>query len=227
MLFSSHPGTYAPFPRYEVGFIHPVDQHDYMKAKAAEKRTEREPGSQPVKENSRDDTSGHVASYRQEKDGSAQVERGSIVKLLKGFGFLQRKNSGDKNVFFAYSQVQDYEPDDLQVGDVVEYVFNEDSSGRSNASDVRFVEHGDAPSGEDFYQSKYAFVPCNVQFEETCSICLGRSACFTLFGHWCRVDHTMNQALSRTLICCTTAHYNMHKCSNKDNFQFETLEEGM
>lgn len=63
----------------------------------------------------------------------------TIFSLKEGFGFIKGENSS-KNVFFFHSSLMEYDFNDLEVGDKVEYTVETKEDGKLVAKDVKVIE---------------------------------------------------------------------------------------
>lgn len=63
----------------------------------------------------------------------------TIFSLKEGFGFIKGENSS-KNIFFFHSSLMEYDFNDLEVGDKVEYTFETKEDGKLVAKEVKVIE---------------------------------------------------------------------------------------
>ncbi len=63
----------------------------------------------------------------------------TIFSLKEGFGFIKGENAS-KNVFFFHSSLMEYDFNDLEVGDKVEYTIETKEDGKLVAKEVKVIE---------------------------------------------------------------------------------------
>lgn len=63
----------------------------------------------------------------------------TIFSLKEGFGFIKGENSS-KNIFFFHSSLMEYDFNDLEVGDKVEYTIETKEDGKLVAKEVKVIE---------------------------------------------------------------------------------------
>jgi cold shock CspA family protein len=63
----------------------------------------------------------------------------TIFSLKEGFGFIKGENSA-KNVFFFHSSLVEYDFNDLEVGDKVEFVLETQEDGRLVGKEIKVIE---------------------------------------------------------------------------------------
>ena len=71
-------------------------------------------------------------------------EQGFVTYLKKEFGFLENPKKLDKEIYFHFSNVNE-KPEDLKLGDEVEYFLHHKKDGRFSANGVKLLPEGTIP----------------------------------------------------------------------------------